>query len=141
MPEGVSSSSPRARPESSCVPADTVPTALYAFLNTGSAQAAPRQAPQFPTFFSALGATPNTNYGKEIVEALRLQTTLSNPKLALTVFMPEDKVGGYGGEALGQGRARCAVLMQLTAAVGARPARCLWMSSKAPSWAAMQQRV
>ncbi|GBF97275.1 hypothetical protein Rsub_09966 [Raphidocelis subcapitata] len=60
-------------------------------LMAGSAQAAPRQAPQFPTFFTALGATPNTNYGKQIVEALKLQTTLSNPKLALTVFMPEDR--------------------------------------------------
>jgi hypothetical protein len=48
--------------------------------------------PSYPTFFSALGSTPNTNYGKTIVEALKLQTTLSNPKLALTVFMPEDKV-------------------------------------------------
>lgn len=35
---------------------------------------------------------PNTDYGKAIVESLKLQTTLSNPKLALTVFMPEDKV-------------------------------------------------
>ncbi len=51
-----------------------------------------RQSASFPTFFSALGATPNTKYVSGIVDALKLGTTLSNPKLALTVFMPEDKV-------------------------------------------------
>ncbi|KIY99359.1 hypothetical protein MNEG_8601 [Monoraphidium neglectum] len=56
-----------------------------------AAHAASAQQASFPTFLAALGATPNTNYGKQIVESLRLQTTLSNPKLALTIFMPEDK--------------------------------------------------
>lgn len=58
------------------------------------AEAAVRQSAVFPTFMSALGATPNTDYGRQIVEALKLAPTLSNPKLAITVFMPEDKVGG-----------------------------------------------
>lgn len=46
----------------------------------------------YPTFLAALGDTPNTKYGRQIVEGLKLQATLSNPNLALTVFMPEDKV-------------------------------------------------
>lgn len=45
----------------------------------------------FPTFLQALTETPHTNYGRQIVEGLKLQSTLSNPNLALTVFMPEDK--------------------------------------------------
>ena len=48
----------------------------------------------YPTFISALEATPNTKYGRAIVDALKLSPTLSNPKLALTIFMPEDKVRG-----------------------------------------------
>jgi hypothetical protein len=55
--------------------------------------AAAAQAPTFPTFFAGLVATPNTNYGRRIIDTLKLQTTLSNPALALTVFMPEDQVG------------------------------------------------
>jgi hypothetical protein len=60
----------------------------------------------YPTFYDALGKTPNTNYGRQIVEGLKLQTTLSNPKLALTVFMPEDQVGRASP---GRRRARAAL--------------------------------
>ncbi|KIZ02598.1 hypothetical protein MNEG_5360 [Monoraphidium neglectum] len=62
----------------------------------GAAHAAahPRAHPKplvFETFYEALNKVPNTNKGKMIVDGLKLQPTLSNPKLALTVFMPEDK--------------------------------------------------
>lgn len=62
-------------------------------LPCAAASAQTTTTPSFPTFFDALSGLPNTNYGKEIVASLKLQSTLSNPKLALTVFMPEDKVG------------------------------------------------
>jgi hypothetical protein len=71
----------------------------------GAAHAAahPRAHPKplvFETFYEALNKVPNTNKGKMIVDGLKLQPTLSNPKLALTVFMPEDKVR-EGGAAVG----------------------------------------
>lgn len=60
------------------------------------AQARPHYKAVYSNFMEALEKTENTNYGKAIVEGLKLQSTLSNPKLALTVFMPEDRVGGPG---------------------------------------------
>ncbi|GBF89782.1 hypothetical protein Rsub_02952 [Raphidocelis subcapitata] len=66
-------------------------TSAFAALAAVLLLAAGAAAQDFPTFFEALGATPNTNYGREIVQTLKLEPTLSNPKLALTIFMPEDQ--------------------------------------------------
>jgi hypothetical protein len=46
---------------------------------------------------AALQAIPDTDYGKSIIDTLKLQATLSNPKLAITILMPEDQVKGVGG--------------------------------------------
>lgn len=41
---------------------------------------------------AALQALPKTEYAKEIIGTLKLEGTLANPALALTVLMPEDQV-------------------------------------------------
>jgi hypothetical protein len=80
------------------LPPDFKPPFTTPYPAAGKAEAYTKQVITFPTFYAGLGATPNTNHGREIVEALKLQATLSNPKLALTVFMPEDQVTwGWGG--------------------------------------------
>jgi hypothetical protein len=63
-------------------------------------------AQSYPSFWELLNTTPSNSYSIKIVETLGLQATLSNPKLALTMLLPQDEVRptiGPEGEGLGTG--------------------------------------
>jgi hypothetical protein len=53
-------------------------------------------AQSYPSFWSAMSSLPDNTVAIKIVQTLGLQGTLSNPKLALTVLMPQDAVRRRG---------------------------------------------